>query len=824
MMTPTDIHTALMVNTVESLDHSGLLIPHQARREADELLEGDLVGTPSESLSARARALGNYLAIKAPNLLKVSDQLNTFGSSLIGSLILLSFFLGFGAHSLGEGEHFHLISPVLLGLIIWNLLSMTFIVWSSRRSSEGRPLYKTVDSATIKRSFTENLKQPNISLLSKLFNLFSPMITWFQLKTNALDKSSESELQRLQIVVLRSYLSRLWELTQAQVISEMRRCLHLMSIAFVCGTLLSAYWDGLIQEYRASAESTFLSVSAVESLLSFILMPSSLLGFGEVTLSDFTPSGPKGILLGEAALWIHRYAVSLVVWVMIPRLILVMLETFKVWRIAREIPYSLRWFEQVPTLNIGLASHTNIGKTSLARTLLRRDVGVVKDGEHVTRSRSCYFLINQASVRVRLWDTPGFGELHEHPIHEASTSLESRLETEAFEALRDEADLILYLVPAWPNERELSRTIREIRLLASLEHPMILVINRLRDPRRDSIERHQPIKNSTTLREKTKSLWSKALGEELQQGAIDTMIILDAFEKPLSEERALYESIHRAVPNRLKPLTSLALGEWEKERATLITQLASHIERCLNQLVLIDESCSGRGKRAKEESVERLNHRTEKILDETLNRILDCLGLVGELRDQVFQSTMSVTFLRADHSAKRKWGAIWGGAVSGLTTGVVADVMSGGLSLGGGMIVGAVLGAIGGASLVEGYEYFNDGDQRVTLSVDSIMSLFEKLILFTLDASAHGRAQGEYMGIESELDRDSIDELQTRCAEITDTLFDQRSTELRENIQTARDQKKPIAFKREEKRRSEGQTVESLSTLNLMIQEGMERI
>ena len=70
MMTPADMHTALMVNTVESVDKNGLLIPLRARREADELLEGDRVGTPSESLTARARALGNYLALTAPMLLK----------------------------------------------------------------------------------------------------------------------------------------------------------------------------------------------------------------------------------------------------------------------------------------------------------------------------------------------------------------------------------------------------------------------------------------------------------------------------------------------------------------------------------------------------------------------------------------------------------------------------------------------------------------------------------------------------------------------------------------------------------------------------------
>ena len=35
-------------------------------------------------------------------------------------------------------------------------------------------------------------------------------------------------------------------------------------------------------------------------------------------------------------------------------------------------------------ITLGLVSHTNVGKTTLARTLLRRDVGEVRDEAHVT--------------------------------------------------------------------------------------------------------------------------------------------------------------------------------------------------------------------------------------------------------------------------------------------------------------------------------------------------------------------------------------------------------------------------------------------------------
>ena len=36
------------------------------------------------------------------------------------------------------------------------------------------------------------------------------------------------------------------------------------------------------------------------------------------------------------------------------------------------------------TVTLSLISHTNVGKTSLARTLLRREIGEVRDQPHVT--------------------------------------------------------------------------------------------------------------------------------------------------------------------------------------------------------------------------------------------------------------------------------------------------------------------------------------------------------------------------------------------------------------------------------------------------------
>ena len=64
-------------------------------------------------------------------------------------------------------------------------------------------------------------------------------------------------------------------------------------------------------------------------------------------------------------------------------------------------------------INLSLVSHTNVGKTTLARTLLGRDIGEVGDRSHVTIEPEDYVLlrapddselgIHQVSATAFVW-------------------------------------------------------------------------------------------------------------------------------------------------------------------------------------------------------------------------------------------------------------------------------------------------------------------------------------------------------------------------------------------------------------------------------------
>jgi len=45
---------------------------------------------------------------------------------------------------------------------------------------------------------------------------------------------------------------------------------------------------------------------------------------------------------------------------------------------------------------LSLIAHTNVGKTTLARTLLQRDVGEVRDEPHVTEQNEDHLLVRSS--------------------------------------------------------------------------------------------------------------------------------------------------------------------------------------------------------------------------------------------------------------------------------------------------------------------------------------------------------------------------------------------------------------------------------------------
>lgn len=213
-----------------------------------------------------------------------------------------------------------------------------------------------------------------------------------------------------------------------------------------------------------------------------------------------------------------------------------------------------------PAISLSLVSHTNAGKTTLARTLLGSDVGEVRDAPHVTEFADVHTMITTPQGDVlQLWDTPGFGDSvrlarrlrgQAGPIGWFLSEVWDRWRDRSFWAsqqalrnVRDEADVMLYLVNAAEAPEAAGYVKSEMELLAWVGKPVIVLLNQLGAPREARLEAAEIER------------WREHLQPYPQVRAV---LPLDAFARCWVQELTLLRAIEDALgpPGRGVPFAS----------------------------------------------------------------------------------------------------------------------------------------------------------------------------------------------------------------------------------------------------------------------------
>jgi hypothetical protein len=124
--------------------------------------------------------------------------------------------------------------------------------------------------------------------------------------------------------------------------ARVARVLHFAAAAFALGAIGGLYVRGLVLEYRAGWESTFLDAAAVHAVLRLALGPASA-----VTGIPIADAAQLEVLrfsagVGEnAAPWIHLYAATVAFVVLVPRLALGLGTWLVERRLAARLPIAL---------------------------------------------------------------------------------------------------------------------------------------------------------------------------------------------------------------------------------------------------------------------------------------------------------------------------------------------------------------------------------------------------------------------------------------------------------------------------------------------------
>ena len=173
--------------------------------------------------------------------------------------------------------------------------------------------------------------------------------------------------------------------------------------------------------------------------------------------------------------------------------------------------------DSTSSISLALLSHTNVGKTTLARTLLRRDIGAVMDRAHVTEvAESQVLMRSPVGDELVLWDTPGFGDsvrlqrrlaASGQPVGWFLSQVWDRFADRAFwcsqqamRAARESADVVLYVVNATEEPATAGYIEPELHILDWLGKPTLVLLNQIGTRLDDAHERQLTEAWSAVLR------------------------------------------------------------------------------------------------------------------------------------------------------------------------------------------------------------------------------------------------------------------------------------------------------------------------------------
>ncbi len=324
----------VLVRAIETADQKREVLSDDDRlyasRSARELAQWQAAGshaeaTPDQLLQHRSEQILKRLSERFPTFAAFVRRRH--GLRLIAPVLpVLALLLGAGMDRIGDPHRVDLLSAPLLLIVGWNLLvylSLPLMLLRPKAAGRWRdsPLMRhlAVGRAALPR------KIPQV-LSAALFNFTAE---WARLSA---------------------------KLTMARV----SRTVHVSAAMFALGAVLSLYARGFLTQYVAGWESTFLDAAQVHGLLSVLFAPAVAL----FPLQGFSAADIEALRFGQPAAaaggarWVHLYAATLFLLVILPRFLLAGLAHWRARLLERRFPLDLEqsYFLQLRQKGSGTAA------------------------------------------------------------------------------------------------------------------------------------------------------------------------------------------------------------------------------------------------------------------------------------------------------------------------------------------------------------------------------------------------------------------------------------------------------------------------------------
>jgi hypothetical protein len=737
------LRTILLAKAIEEADPGGRFIPladreaatHEALRETGRRFD------PVAALEARARRLLQPLVQRHASLAHLSLPA-VVPAWLTLAAVAVAFAGGLGLSALDGSRRINILALPIIGVVGWNLLAYLALALRSygrarRRGTAARP--------------------SGASWLGH----------WLGRRLARLVAGSTGSAAPLSDALSR-FARDLGHATVPLFTRVLRRSVHLSAASLAVGVLAGFYLRGVVLRFEAGWESTFLGPSQALALIEVLYAPVAAWAgsalprsLPELEALRWTADGGGG----DAAPWIHLIALSLALYVIVPRLALAALASFDVLRLRRSaaLPPSLAGYAQsvlgdagtrvaMPSgvVNLSLISHTNAGKTTLARTLLRRDVGEVRDAPHVTTRATAYELISTPEGDVlQLWDTPGFSGTErlaqrlagsDNPVGWLLSQAWDRvvdrdffLSQRAMRNVRDATDVVLYVVDASGDPATAGYLDAEMRILGWIGKPVLVLLNQLGAPQD----------------------WDPALA---RYPCVRAVLRFDAFARCWVQEHALLDQVAALLEGEKRRSFDRIADRWRarnddvfrRSMAVLATQLAATAldvaevgRRSLGETASAWLGAADGTDPALERAMTELGTRLDAQVRASTDELIRLHGLSGSASGELL-ARMGTEFAvsRAADAART---TVLAGALSGALGGLAADLAAGGLTFGAGALIGGLLGAVGGRGAAKAYNLARGLDaSTVRWSADFLAGRFVAALMRYLAVAHFGRGRGDF--------------------------------------------------------------------------------
>ena len=328
-----DERTALAATGLEAFETAEPRAPNWTdadRAWADRVaLDATPAGAPLDAfVGMRARHALQRLGPRESALARLQGPSLREARWTVGAM-LLAFVVGLLADGLGGSRHINLLAPPMWGVLAWNVfVYLGLLLWPLVRLGRGNRGHRGPVVRGVAERIGRRIRLPRLTAGSSAAALHRFAALWLERSRGLATRRAET-------------------------------LLHVAAAALALGLIAGLYLRGLVFDYRAGWQSTFLTPEAAHAIVSTVLAPASQLS--GIALPDVAAFAAMRAVDGQAAggapaaAWIHLLALTLVLVVVLPRALLALLAQARArWRASRfPLPLEQPYYQRLARLQLG---------------------------------------------------------------------------------------------------------------------------------------------------------------------------------------------------------------------------------------------------------------------------------------------------------------------------------------------------------------------------------------------------------------------------------------------------------------------------------------